>query len=332
MKPKIGISIGDINGIGPEIIIKTFLDKKLFEICTPIVYGHTSIISYYLDILNIQNIDFQVIENPEYAVEGQVNIIHCWDNEAQIDIGQATNIAGEYALKAITLCTQDTLAQKIDAMITAPIHKKNISNQIPFSGHTEYITQQVNVKESLMFMISKQLRIGLVCNHIALKDVVEKITENNILEKLQIINHSLQKDFDIEKPRIAVLGLNPHNGEEGIMGKEEQTIIRPAIEKAWEKHKISALGPFSADGFFGAKKYLEFDAILAMYHDQGLIPFKALSFGNGVNFTAGLPIIRTSPDHGTGFDIAGKNIANERSFKAALIATIEIKKSREKHL
>ena len=328
MKPKIGISIGDMNGIGPEVIMKTFSDNYILEMCTPIIYGSSKALSYHRKALNFTNFNFNIIKNPNYINQKTVNIINCWEEEVEINLGKPSAAVGKYAAKTLEYVMNDLKGKTIDALVTAPINKHTIQSEtFKYSGHTDFLTEKSGSEDSLMFFISENLKVGLVSVHSPLKDVANHITQGKILRKLEMMNLSMKKDFAIEKPKIAVLGLNPHAGENGLIGKEETNEIIPAVKKAQDNNMI-VYGPYSADGFFGAKSYEKFDAILAMYHDQGLIPFKALSFGSGVNFTAGLPVIRTSPDHGTGYDIAGKNIASPDSFRSAVFLAIDICKNR----
>ncbi len=329
---KIGISIGDTNGIGLEVIIKTLLDNQIYKYCTPIVYGHTKVASYHRKALGINDFSFQVVNNPEQAQRNKPNMINCWDEDVKIDLGTQNEVGGKYALLSLQKATEDLIAGKIDALVTAPINKHNIqSDDFRFAGHTEYIQEKAGGADSLMFLLSDDVKVGVVTGHIPVKEIAEKISIEKIVSKLKLINTSLRNDFWIEKPRIAVLGLNPHASDNGLLGSEEAQIIIPSIEAA-NKDGILAFGPYPADGFFGNKAYLKFDAVLAMYHDQGLVPFKALAFNKGVNFTAGLNVVRTSPDHGTGFDIAGKNLASESSFREALFTAIRVVKNRrEQH-
>lgn len=325
---KIGISIGDTNGIGLEVIIKTLLDNQIYKYCTPIVYGHTKVASYHRKALGINDFSFQVINSPEQAHSNKPNMINCWEEDVKVDLGLQNTTGGKYAFLSLQKATEDLIAGKIDALVTAPINKHNIqSDDFRFAGHTEYIQEKASSADSLMFLLSDDIKVGLVTGHIPLKEIAEKTTIEKIISKLELMNTSLRNDFWIEKPRIAVLGLNPHAGDNGLLGTEEGEIIIPAIE-AINKNGVLAFGPYPADGFFGNKTYLKFDAVLAMYHDQGLVPFKALAFNQGVNFTAGLNVVRTSPDHGTGFDIAGKNLASQSSFREALFTAIRVVKNR----
>lgn len=323
-KIKVGISIGDINGIGPEVIIKTLSDNRVFEYCTPIVYGNTKIASFHRKTLSVADFTFNVINQAAQALPKRANMINCWQEDVKIDLGVSNETGGKYAFISLEKAMADLLAGEIDALVTAPINKHNIQNpEFSFPGHTEYIQAKCNAAESLMFLVSDDLRVGVVTGHTPLSQVAVSITKEKILGKLTLINESLKKDFWIQKPKIAVLGLNPHAGDNGLIGAEEQTIIIPAIENANEQG-IFALGPYPADGFFANNTYLKFDAVLAMYHDQGLVPFKHIAFHNGVNYTAGLPVVRTSPDHGTGYDIAGQDLASESSFREALFTAVNI--------
>lgn len=327
-KIKVGISIGDVNGIGLEVIIKTLMDNRILEYCTPIVYGHTKVASFHRKALDINDFNFNVISNPAQANAKRANMINCWEEDVRIELGISTETGGKYAFISLEKALDDLIAGNTDALVTAPINKHNIQNEnFQFAGHTEYIQAKTNSADSLMFLVSEDIRVGVVTGHIPVKDIPEKITKEKIISKLTLMNESLKKDFWIQKPRIAVLGLNPHAGDNGLIGTEELEIIIPAIAEA-NAQKIFAFGPYAADGFFAAHTYSQFDAVLAMYHDQGLIPFKQIAFHNGVNFTAGLPLVRTSPDHGTGYDIAGKNLASENSFREALFTAINIVKRR----
>lgn len=327
-KIKVGISIGDINGIGLEVIIKTLADHKILDYCTPIVYGSTKVASFYRKALSINDFSFNVINNASQANPKRANIINCWEEDVRVEPGVVNETGGKYAFISLEKAVDDLLAGNIDALVTAPINKHNIQNEnFNFPGHTEYIQHRTNAKDSLMFLVGDDIKTGVVTGHIPVGEVANSITKEAILSKLELMRDSLKGDFWIQKPKIAVLGLNPHAGDNGLIGKEEKEVIIPAIEEAKEKG-IYAVGPFPADGFFANGSHLKFDAVLAMYHDQGLIPFKYIAFHDGVNFTAGLPVVRTSPDHGTGYDIAGKNVASESSFRSALFAALNIVKRR----
>lgn len=328
-KIKIGISVGDINGIGLEVIIKTLANNAVLNYCTPIVYGNTKVASFYRKASNIGEFSFNVVGSAEEANPKRANMINCWEEDVKLEPGMSTENGGKYALLSLEQAMDDLLAGHIDALVTAPINKHNIqSERFQFAGHTEYIQSRAGAQDSLMFLVGEDLRVGIVTAHVPVTKVSELITKEAILSKLDLMNQSLKKDFWIQKPKIAVLGLNPHAGDNGLIGKEELDIIIPAIEEANNKG-IFAFGPYPADGFFANGSYAKFDAVLAMYHDQGLIPFKSLAFHDGVNYTAGLPIVRTSPDHGTAYDIAGKNLASPASFTSALFKAINIVKNRK---
>jgi len=326
---KVGISIGDFNGIGMEVIIKTFMDNRMLQVCTPIVYGSSRIASFHRKALNISDFSFNLIREAGAANPKMANLINCWDEELKMELGISSAIAGEKSIKSLELAVADLKSGKIDVLVTAPINKNNVqSEKFSFPGHTEYLAQTFDAKEYLMLLVSNDLRIGTVTGHIPLSQVAQALSTEKIISKVKILNESLQRDFGIRKPKIAVLGLNPHAGDGGLLGNEETNIILPAIEKL-KAEGILAIGPYASDGFFGSHLYNKFDAVLAMYHDQGLIPFKSLAFETGVNYTAGLSIVRTSPDHGTGYDIAGKNIASESSFREAVYLACDIYKNRQ---
>jgi 4-hydroxythreonine-4-phosphate dehydrogenase len=331
LKLKVGITQGDINGIGYEIIIKTLLDNRILNFCTPIVYGSPKIAAYHRKALNISNFSLNNIRHPYEANPKRANVINCLDDNVRVELGKSTRIAGDASLKALQRAVTDLKDNKIDVLLTAPINKHNIqSGSFNFPGHTEYLENKFDNSKAIMMMVGDEFKIGVVTGHIPVSKIPSMITIDNVLEKLRILNQSLIEDFAINKPCIAVLGLNPHAGDNGIIGKEDQEIVIPAIQKAQEEN-IHALGPYPADGFFGSGNFSKFDAILAMYHDQGLIPFKALSFGNGVNYTAGLPIVRTSPVHGTAYEIAGENKASESSFRQALYLGCDIYRNRRNY-
>ena len=328
-KPVIGISCGDINGIGIELIIKTLGDSRMLDSCTPIVYANNKVINFYRKGLPDTNINFISIREYNRISHKQVNLFNCWEEEVNITPGVMNDIGGSYAIKSLTTAAQALKEGKIDGLVTAPIHKKNIqSQQFNFTGHTPYLKNLFGAADVAMFMVAENIKVALLTEHIAVKDIAQYVTKENILSKLQIINSSLKKDFGIVKPKIAVLGLNPHAGDEGLIGKEDEEIIKPAIKDAKQKD-IFCFGPYPADAFFARGQYEKFDAVLAMYHDQGLIPFKSLAIGEGVNYTAGLVGVRTSPDHGVAFDIAGKNKADEASFREAIFKCVDIINSRK---
>jgi len=327
-KPVIGFTSGDINGIGLELIIKTLSDTRLLDICVPVVFASNKSLNFYRKALPDINISYQAIKETTRINNKQINLFNCWEEEVQINPGQLNEIGGKYALISLEQATQALKAGQIDGLVTAPIHKKNIqSEQFNYSGHTPYLKAVFEAKEVLMLMTAENLKVGLVTEHVPVSDVAKYITKENVLTKLKILHSSLQKDFGIDKPRIAVLGLNPHAGDEGLIGTEEEAAIKPAIKEA-KFQNILSFGPYSADAFFARGSYEKFDAVLAMYHDQGLIPFKSLAIGEGVNYTAGLPTVRTSPDHGTAFDIAGKGKANHASFLEAVFTAVDIIRTR----
>ncbi|MCU0430123.1 MAG: 4-hydroxythreonine-4-phosphate dehydrogenase PdxA [Cytophagaceae bacterium] len=325
-KPVIGITLGDFNGVGPEIILKTLADNRVQKLCIPVVYGNYRIFARYKKIMEIEDMSFHSIRSLNELFPKKNNLITCWEEDFEIHPGKVTAEAGKCAFLSLSKAAEDALEGRIDALVTAPINKKNIQNDsFKFIGHTEYLTEKSNAGESLMFMVSDTMRIGLATAHVSFQSVKSLLTKELIQKKIALMTRSLKQDFGISRPRIAVLGLNPHAGEEGLMGTEELEIIKPAVEELKEKGQLVA-GPFPSDGFFGSGHFRKFDAVLAMYHDQGLIPFKLTCFETGVNFTAGLPFIRTSPDHGTAYDLAGKNEADEASFRSALFAAIDMVK------
>ncbi|QKJ31990.1 4-hydroxythreonine-4-phosphate dehydrogenase PdxA [Mucilaginibacter mali] len=331
-KIKVGISIGDVNGIGLEIIIKTLADAAILDYCTPIVYGHTKVASFHRRSVNAHDLNFNVITEASQAHHKKANIINCWEEDVKIDLGQSNEVGGKYAFLSLERATSDLLSGQIDALVTAPINKDNIQNEnFKFPGHTEYLQERDNAPESLMFLVSDTMRVGVVTGHIPVAQIATAVTTEKIAAKLKLMNASLKNDFWIRKPKIAVLGLNPHAGDNGLIGDEEQTIIAPALEEA-RALGILAMGPYPADGFFANATYAKFDAVLAMYHDQGLIPFKQVAFESGVNYTAGLSFVRTSPDHGTAYDIAGQNKASEVSFREALFTALHIVKNRRENV
>lgn len=325
----IGITQGDINGIGYEVIIKALMDNEINELCVPIVYGSPKVAAYHRKALNINNFSFNNIRSVEEANHKRANMINCLDDNIRVELGKSTPHGGESALISLEKAIEDLKAGKLNVLVTAPIDKHNVqSESFQFPGHTEYLKSKFGVEEVLMFMIGESMKIGMVTGHVPINKVSELITVDSVVRKIRLMQKSLQYDFAIRKPRIALLGLNPHAGDNSLLGKEEAETIIPAIQKA-QQEGILAFGPFPADGFFGAGSFTKFDGILAMYHDQGMAPFKALSFDTGVNFTAGLPIVRTSPVHGTAFSIAGKGEASENSFRQALYLACDIYRNRE---
>lgn len=327
----VGISHGDINGVSYEVIIKSLMDNRIFDFCIPVVYGSAKVAAYHRKALNIVNFSFNNIRSADEANVKRANIINCLDDNVRVELGKSTNIAGESSLISLENAVKDLKDGKIDVLVTAPINKDNVqSEKFNFPGHTEYLTMESKSKESLMLMVSENLKVGVVTTHLPLSKVSEAITEEAILSKLRIMNKSLIEDFGIRKPKIAVLGLNPHAGDNGLLGTEEIDIIIPSLKKAKEED-ILALGPYPADGFFGSDNFKKFDAILAMYHDQGLTPFKALAFNSGVNYTAGLDFVRTSPGHGTAYEIVGLGQASEISFRNAIYLACDIYRSRSEY-
>ncbi|MFY7964043.1 MAG: 4-hydroxythreonine-4-phosphate dehydrogenase PdxA [Chitinophagaceae bacterium] len=326
-KPIIGFSCGDLNGIGIEIIIKSLSNSEILNICTPVIFASNKSINFYRKTLPEANMSFNNTKDFSKLSHKQINIFNVWEEDVTITPGALNEVGGKYALQSLEAATEALAAGNIDALVTAPIHKKNIqSDTFKHSGHTPYFKEYFAAKDVLMLMVAENIKVGLVTEHIPVLEVANAISKEAILYKLRIMNGCLKEDFGIDKPRIAVLALNPHAGDESLIGKEEETIIKPAIKEA--KQSMLVFGPYSSDAFFARGQYENFDAVLAMYHDQGLIPFKSLAIGEGVNYTAGLPVIRTSPDHGTAFDIAGKGIAHHESFLAAIFEAIDIVRRR----
>ncbi|MES2140951.1 MAG: 4-hydroxythreonine-4-phosphate dehydrogenase PdxA [Bacteroidota bacterium] len=327
----VGISQGDINGIGLEVIIKTFLDPQMLEVCTPVIFGSNKTASFHRKALNIEDFSFNLIKDISEINHKRANIINVYEEDVIIELGAQTEAGGKYALKSLEAAAYALSQNQVDVLVTAPINKENIqSPDFKFPGHTEYLDEKFGTGNSLMFLVSDNLRVAVVTGHIPVTRVAQELTTEKIIKKIQVLNNSLIQDFSIRKPKIAVLGLNPHAGDNGVIGNEEQQIIIPAINKTKEEGML-VYGPYPADGFFGNGTYKNFDAVLAMYHDQGLIPFKTIAFNSGVNFTAGLPIVRTSPDHGTAYDIAGKNVASEESFRRAVYMAVDIYKTRKQY-
>jgi 4-hydroxythreonine-4-phosphate dehydrogenase len=323
-KPVIGISCGDLNGIGLELIIKTFSDSRILEFCTPVVFASNKAVNFYKKSMPELSLNYQSAKELNRLNPKQLNVFNCWEEEVNITPGELNELGGSYAVKSLQAAAEALKNKQIDGLVTAPIHKKNVQSAgFNYTGHTPFLKAFFGVEDVVMVMASEDFRVALVTEHVTVSEVAQYITRENILRKLILLHQSLQKDFGIDKPKIAVLGLNPHAGDEGLIGKEEEQIIRPAIKEAKQKDML-VFGPYSADAFFARRQFDRFDAVLAMYHDQGLIPFKSLALGEGVNYTAGLPAVRTSPDHGTAFDIAGKNKADSTSFTAAIFACIDI--------
>ncbi len=325
----VGISIGDLNGIGPEVVLKTFEDNRMLEMCTPVIFANIKMLSYLRKSFE-STIALHGIDNLSQIVPGKLNVLNVWKENFTLEYGVNSEVVGKYAIKSFTAATNALKEGVIDVLVTAPINKYNIqSEDFKFPGHTDYLDKELK-GNALMLMISGKLRIGLLTDHVPVNEVSKHITEKLIWKKIDTIKKTLIEDFGINKPKIAVLGLNPHCGDNGVIGKEDIEIISPAIQKMFNQGTL-VFGPYAADGFFGSKQHEQFDAVIAAYHDQGLVPFKTLSFGNGVNYTAGLEKIRTSPDHGTAYDIAGKNKADYTSFKEAVYLAIDIFHSRCNH-
>jgi 4-hydroxythreonine-4-phosphate dehydrogenase len=327
-KPVIGLTCGDVNGIGLEIIIKTVGDSRLLEVCTPVIFANNKVLNFYRKALPDINFNFASTRELGRINHKQINLCNCWDEEVAITPGVLSETGGKYAVMSLVQAAQALKEGKIDGLVTAPIHKKNTqSEQFNFTGHTPYLKNLFGSSDVVMLMVAENMRVGLVTEHVPVKDIAQYITRENIVSKLNIMNQSLKKDFGIDKPKIAVLGLNPHAGDEGLIGKEDEEIIRPAVKEAKQKD-VFCFGPYSSDAFFARGQHEKFDVVLAMYHDQGLIPFKSLAIGEGVNYTAGISGVRTSPDHGVAFDIAGKGKADEASFRAAIFTAVDIINSR----
>jgi 4-hydroxythreonine-4-phosphate dehydrogenase len=327
-KIKIGISQGDINGIGLEVVLKTLMEPSITEICTPVLFSSQKTVSYYRKVLGLEEFNFHPIRDFNQLNTKKPNVFICYEEEVNIEMGKSSDIGGKYALASLEKATQALLNKQIDVLVTAPINKHNIqSPNFNFPGHTEYLGAKLG-GDPLMFLCSDDIRVAVVTGHVPLKDVAQHISTEKILKRINQLHKSLIEDFGIRKPKIAVLGLNPHAGDNGVIGNEDKEIIAAAVQTAMSENKL-VYGPYASDGFFGNAVYKKFDAVLAMYHDQGLIPFKTIAFNNGVNFTAGLNYVRTSPDHGTGYDIAGKNIANEESFRKAIYMGIDIFRNRK---
>ncbi|MFI5134173.1 MAG: 4-hydroxythreonine-4-phosphate dehydrogenase PdxA [Chitinophagales bacterium] len=330
-RPVIGVSCGDLNGIGIELIIKTFTDNRILELCTPLIFASNKVINFYRKSVPEINFNYQSTKELNRLNAKQVNVVNCWEEEVSINPGLMNETGGKYAVKSLIAAAQALKENKIDGLVTAPVHKKNIqSAEFSYTGHTPYLKNLFGVNDVAMMMCAGNFRVALVTEHVPVSEIAKHITKEAIASKLNIIHRSLQKDFGIDKPRIAVLGLNPHAGDEGLIGNEEEMIIRPAIKEA-KNNNMMVIGPYSADAFFARGQHTKFNAVLAMYHDQGLIPFKALAIGEGINYTAGLPAVRTSPDHGVAFDIAGKDKADISSFMAAVFECIDIINRRKEY-
>ena len=323
-KLRIGITIGDVNGIGPELVIKAFEDQRFKDLCIPILYGSSRVINLYKKVIGSNKFHYVVVQTPGQAHHNKLNIIECVPNLERVDMGKATEGGGEAAYLSLKRAIEDAQHQELDALITLPVNKATVEKFEPgFVGHTEMLTTAFNSRDSLMLMVSDQMKMGVVTSHVPVKDIAANLTTEKIIRKLRLMNDTLRRDFTIQQPMIAVLGLNPHAGDDGLLGSEEKDIILPALIQL-QKEGMKVFGPYPADGFFGSLTYRKFDGILGMYHDQGLIPFKLLSGYAGVNFTAGLPVVRTSPDHGVAYDIAGKDVADPESLRSALYLAIDV--------
>ena len=318
----VGISIGDLNGIGSEVILKTFEDTRMLELCTPVIFANVKIVSFLKKELKL-DVAIHGIDKLEQLVVGKINVLNVWREGVNLEFGKNDDVVGSYAIKSFVAATKALKEGLVDVLVTAPINKYNIqSEEFKFPGHTDYLDKELE-GDALMLMVHDDLRVGLLTDHVPVNEVAKHLNEKLISSKIKTIIQTLKQDFEIEKPKVAVLGLNPHSGDNGVIGQEEEKIIKPTLKKLFEAGNM-VFGPFSADGFFGSAQYEKYDAVIATYHDQGLIPFKTLSFGNGVNYTAGLNKIRTSPDHGTAYEIAGKGVANHESFKEAVYLAIDI--------
>jgi 4-hydroxythreonine-4-phosphate dehydrogenase len=331
-KPRIGITLGDINGIGPEVVIKALSDSRLMNLVTPVIYGSTRVLSFYRKTMNMEEFNYSQVRVKGQFNARSINVVNCWEDTVEINPGQPSRESAKAALMSLRRVVEEVKEGLIDGFVTAPIDKSTIHcEDFPFRGHTEYLTHEFQAMECLMMMVSEELRVGLTTEHIPIKDIAGMISKERVELKIRLLEMSLKKDFLIAKPKIAVLGLNPHAGDEGLLGTEENTVIRPVIQDLRTKGKL-IFGPFPADGFFANGQHKKYDGILAMYHDQGLIPFKYIAFETGVNYTAGLPVVRTSPDHGTAYAIAGKNQADEGSLRQAIYLAADIVKKRTEQL
>lgn len=320
---RVGITIGDPNGIGIETILKVFADPRMNDMVTPVVYGNIDLLRFHRKVLGLSDVRLHTAASADEAHPKKINVVNVWEEKWEPTLGSPSKEGGSYAFKSLEAAVADLAATKVDVLVTAPIDKDAIqSNDFGFPGHTEYLANMSNVDDALMFLVSERMRIGVATGHVALRDVAAALTTEGIVRKLRLMNESLMRDFAVSKPRIAVLGLNPHAGDKGLLGEEEQKVIIPAMREL--EGEVMTFGPYGADGFFGTALYKKFDGVLAMYHDQGLAPFKALAFDSGVNYTAGLPIVRTSPDHGTAYDIAGKNLAEPDSLRAAIFTACDV--------
>lgn len=326
----VGISIGDLNGVGPEVVLKTFEDNRMLELCTPVIFANIKILSFLKKNLSLESSLFG-IDNLSQIVVGKINVLNVWKEGVNIEYGKNDEVVGKYAIKSFQAATEALKEGLVDVLVTAPINKYNIqSDDFKFPGHTDYLDNQLE-GDALMLMIHDKFRVGLLTDHIPVNEVSKNLSEKLLVKKVSTIIKALEQDFGVVKPKIALLGLNPHSGDNGVIGDEEERVIKPTVKKMFDSGMM-VFGPYSSDSFFGSSQYEKYDAVLAMYHDQGLIPFKTLSFGKGVNYTAGLEKIRTSPDHGTGYEIAGKGLANFESFREAVYAAVDIFKKRKEYL
>jgi len=326
---RVAVTQGDINGVSYEVIIKTLSDSRIMDFCTPILYGSPKVLAYHRKAINVMNFSLTHIQEPRESKSGRGHIINCHDDNIRVELGKPTSYCGEAAFQALEMAVKDLIDHQVDVLVTAPINKHTIQQKdFKFPGHTEYLQDRLDTKDSLMLMVAPELRMGVVTGHVPLAQVASLLTPEKILSKIRIMNNSLKNDFNIRKPRIGVLGLNPHAGDMGLLGSEENDILAPAMNQARDEG-IMVLGPFAADGLFGSGNYSKFDGIMAMYHDQGLAPFKAIAFDQGVNFTAGLPVIRTSPAHGTAYEIAGLGTASSASFREALYLACDVYRTRK---
>ena len=330
-KVKVGITLGDINGIGLEVTLKALSDERILNQCTPIIYGNTKIVAYHKKVIGQHDLNFQSTGDANNVNQYKINVVNCWQDDVNIQLGQLTVEGGKYAYIALDRAVRDLKEGVIDVLVTAPINKKAMHlADFPHLGHTEYLGAQFDAPSTLMLMVDDHYKVALVTTHVPLREVPDLITKERVSEKLNILLHTLQRDFDIQKPHVAILGLNPHAGDDGTMGMEEDEVLIPLIKEMKDAgHHVS--GPYSADGFFGSQSQDKFDAVLAMYHDQGLIPFKSKAFHSGVNVTAGLPVVRTSPDHGTAYEIAGKSIADPTSMRNSIYLAIDIYRNRKEY-
>jgi 4-hydroxythreonine-4-phosphate dehydrogenase len=331
-KPRIGITLGDLNGIGPEVVIKALADHRLHNLMTPVIYGSTKALSFYRKLMNLEEFNYNVVKTKGQFFPKAINVVNCWEDMIEINPGQPSRQTAKAALLSLNKAVEEVKEGLIDGFVTGPIDKNTIhGEEFPFQGHTEYLTQEFNAGESLMLMVGQDLKVGLVTEHIPVKEISSFITRERVELKIRLLELTLKKDFLISKPKIAVLGLNPHAGDEGLLGNEENEVIKPVIQYLKTKGKL-IFGPFPADGFFASGQHSKYDGIIAMYHDQGLVAFKTLSFESGINYTAGLPHVRTSPDHGTAYNLAGKNLASESSMRQAMYVACEIIKNRRSQL